>query len=216
MKNLKKINLQLFANIDDVISAGGEQFKDNPDFGTNFKAMAETLKGMGYDVLINKKDAAEFVPTTRLNEVVGQREQYKTQAANLQKQLEEMKVQANPEQQKQIDVLIENNKQLARQLEESSIKFECINVFKDAINPSDMYAFIDKSKITIDKDGKVHGMDTEYARLKAEKPYYFNKAEGGADNSGSGSSGGVDNSNTGGTCGTMDMNSLLRRAAGFR
>src|SRR5690606_40406115 len=64
---------------------------EGSNLGESYKALSEKLTALGYDVLINNKKQAEFVPAGRLNEVAGQRDQFKGQVEELNKQLQQMK-----------------------------------------------------------------------------------------------------------------------------
>ena len=167
----------------------------------------------GYDVLINHREKAEFVPSSRLNEVVAQRETFKTQAEQAIIELNKLKGQQgmSEEAQNQINTLIGQNETLLEQLKETNIQVEIMSSASDAINPKDVLPFIDMSKIKQDKEGNVvGGVKEEVDRIRAEKPYLFNKqqenpnSKGGFD--GSGGNGGTGNVKT-------DMNAAIRRAA---
>lgn len=212
----KRINLKLFATIDEVLESNKDNFADSPDFGTNFGTISEKLKGLGYDVLLNNRQNGEFIPAARLGEVVSQRDGFKQQAEGLQKQLEVMQKNTSiPEDvQKQISLLSDSNKQLLEQLEDSQVNMEIMACAVDAHNPKDVAAFVDHNKVNIDKQGNVHGVKEEIERIKAEKPYMFKVAE---NSNNLGSKGGSDNqggSGSGSGSGTLNMNSMIRRAAG--
>jgi hypothetical protein len=209
----RKINLRLFADLDTILKDKANDFVDSPDFGTSFGTMTEKLKGLGYDVLINNRAAGEFIPSTRFGEVVAQRDSFKTQAEQFKTELDNLKKNTNvsPEVKQQLDALSQNNDKLLKQLEESQITTEIMACAVDAHNPKDVAAFVNREKITIDKNGNVHGIKDEITRIRAEKPYMFKTSEqpaggakGGADTSGAGSGG----------AGKVDMNAAIRRAAG--
>ena len=212
----KKINLRLFADLGSILESHQDAFADNPDVGTQFSNISTKLAGLGYDVLINQREAAEFVPSSRLSEVVAQRDSFKSQTENLAKQLEKMKGTegVTPEVQAQINELAKANEALLQQLESSQINMEIIAFASDAHNSKDVAAFVNMEKVTIDKQGKVHGIKEEIERIKAEKPYMFKDpndkltggSKGGNDTSG-GSAGGANG-------GSFNMNQAIRRAAG--
>lgn len=209
----RKLNLQFFASIDDVTTNHADQFGEGDTTKESFSAVSEKLKGLGYDVLINKRDAAEFVPASRLNEVVSQRETFKLQAENAIKELNKLKEQSgiSPEAQAQIDELIHQNEGLLSQLQETNMKVEIMSYAADAINPKDILPFIDMDKVKTDKTGKIlSGAKEEVDRIRAEKPYLFM-----AQKEQSGSKGGFDGSGSGsGTGGNkIDMNRAIRAAA---
>ena len=206
-------NLQFFASLDDVISGNADAFGEGDTTRDSFNAVSAKLKDLGYDVLINHREKAEFIPSSRLNEVVSQRETFKQQAEQAIVELNKLKEGQgiSPEAQKQIDGLIQQNEQLLATVQELSVQAELMALAADAINAKDILPFIDMSKIKTDKDGKVtSGAKEEVDRVRTEKPYLFNKAQntntkGGFD--GNGGSG----SESGGS--KIDMNAAIRRAA---
>lgn len=210
----KELNLQFFASIDDVMTAHADAFGEGDTTKDSFASISDKLKGLGYDVLINQRDKAEFVPASRLSEVVGQRETFKAQAEQAIIELNKLKSQSgiSEEAQKQINGLITQNENLLNQLQEANVQLEIMSSAVDAINPKDIIPFIDMTKIKKDKDGNVvSGIKEEVDRVRAEKPYLFNQHTD--DNSGS--KGGFDGSGgSGGGAGQKtDMNAAIRRAA---
>ena len=215
MKNRKflVVGTQFFASLDDVINANTDAFGEGDTTRNNFTAISDKLKGLGYDVLINHRESAEYVPSTRLSEVVAQRETFKQQAEQAIVELNKLKGQQgiSEEAQNQINTLISQNEGLLTQLREASVQLEIMSIATDAINPKDILPFIDMTKVKTDKDGHVtSGAKEEIDRLRSEKPYLFTKKEQ------SGSKGGFDGSNGGGSgdgSGKTDMNAAIRRAA---
>lgn len=210
----KELNLQFFASIDDVMTAHADAFGEGDTTKDSFASISDKLKGLGYDVLINQRDKAEFVPASRLSEVVGQRETFKAQAEQAIIELNKLKSQSgiSEEAQKQINGLITQNENLLNQLQEANVQLEIMSSAADAINPKDIIPFIDMTKIKKDKDGNVvSGIKEEVDRVRAEKPYLFNNH---ADDN-AGSKGGFDGSGgSGGGAGQKtDMNAAIRRAA---
>lgn len=213
MRKKQKINLQFFASMDDVITAHSDAFGEGDTTKDSFTSVSDKLKELGYDVLINQRDKAEFVPASRLSEVVAQRETFKTQAEQAIVELNKLKNQSgiSEEAQGQINTLITQNEELLNQLQEANIQLEIMSTASDAINPKDVLPFIDMSKIKKDKDGNVvGGVKEEVDRVRTEKPYLFNKqkpesSKGGFDGSGNG------NGDNGGS--KIDMNAAIRRAA---
>ena len=208
-----KLNLQFFASIDDVIAGNTDAFGEGDTTKDNYTAISEKLKELGYDVLINHREKAEFVPISRLNEVVSQRNTFKQQAEQAIIDLNKLKGQSgiSEEAQAQINGLITQNQGLLTQLQEANVQLEIMSIATDAINPKDILPFVDMTKVKTDKDGNVTGgAKEEIDRLRTEKPYLFNKQQG------SGSKGGFDGSNGGGGSQggqKVDMNAAIRRAA---
>lgn len=210
MKKFKKFNLQFFANVADIMTQHPDAFPEGNDFGTRFGDVQTQLQALGYDVIINNRANAEFIPASRFAEVISQRDGYKTQLDQAVKDLEKLKGMDNiPEEaQSQIDSLIQANQSLIDSLKEANLNLAVVTKFDDAINPSDILQFIDKSKLKVDKDGKVtSGLDEEHERLKGEKPYLFVSAPAGNKQAGH------DPGGKGSEPEKATMNSLIRRAA---
>ena len=202
----QKINLQLFATFDDVVTSNADAFGEGDTTKQSFETVSNKLKELGYDVLINHREKAEFVPTSRLNDVVAQRETFKQQAEQAIVELNKLKDSQgmSPEAQSQINGLIEQNEKLIEQLKETNIQVEIMSSANDAINPKDVLPFVDMSKVKLDKEGNVvGGVKEELDRLRTEKPYLCGRmqtpnSKGGFDSSGSTKT---------------DMNAAIRRAA---
>jgi molybdopterin converting factor small subunit len=207
----RKIYLQLFANLEDIITQNAQAFE-----GSNIKDtygnIAAKLGELGYDVLINNKKQAEFVPASRLSEVVTQRDSFKTQLETANVQLETMKKSAtgNDALQKQLQDQIDANSKLLKDIEGMKVQTEIFVAAKDAINAKDLMAFIDMSNIKVNAKGEVIGVEAEINRLKTEKPYLFNNAQ---QSNNKGKKAGMDNGGGAGA-GDVNMNSIIRRAAG--
>lgn len=207
-----KMKLQFFASFDDVTTAHADAFGEGDTTKENFDAVSSKLKELGYDVLINQRDKAEFVPISRLNEVVGQRETFKTQAEQAIIELNKLKASSglSEEAQNQLNELIGQNEKLLEQLKETNMQVEIMASANDAINPKDVLPFINMEVIKTDKEGHVtSGIQEELERIRTEKPYLFTKKEQ------AGSKGGFDGSNQNNNSGGQktDMNAAIRRAA---
>lgn len=212
MKRMLKLNLQYFAEVGDIMTNHPDSFPEGNDFEARFSAIQSQLQGLGYDIFINNRAQAEFVPISRLNEAIGQRDDFKKAAEDANAALKAMKDGGgiSEEAQKKIDSLVEANDGLIKSLKEANTRLAVITKFTDAIDPNDIMQFIDMSKLKLDNDGRVvKGLDEEYARIKNDKPYLFR-----TDKDGSHSHGGAD-PNGGGQGGNekATMNALIRRGA---
>lgn len=198
--------------MDDVISTHADAFGEGDGTKESFTSISDKLKELGYDVLINQRDKAEFIPSSRLSEVVSQRETFKSQAEQAIVELNKLKGQQgmSPEAQTQLNTLIQQNQTLLTQLQEASLQLEITAGASDAINPKDVLPFIDMTKVKTDKDGHVvAGVKEELDRIRTEKPYLFQQKQT------SGSKGGFDGGASSGDVGgsKADMNAAIRRAA---
>jgi len=205
----KPLALQLFANLDDVIASNSTAFE-----GTNAKesytALSTKLGELGFDVLINDKKKSEFIPSTRLGEVVGQRDQFKGKVEELTAELVKLQKGAgdNDALKSQYQSLIDQNNGLLKELEQTRVNAEIMLAAKDAINAKDLLVFINHDAIKINAKGDILGVEGEVARLKSEKPYLFA-------NPSSGNKGGMDTSGDKGSESKLTgMNAAIRRAAG--
>lgn len=211
----KNFMLQLFANFEDVVSQNEKAF-EGLDFKGQFAGLSTKLSELGYDVLINNKKAAEFVPSSRLSDVVSQRDSFKGQADGLNKQLLAMQASAkgNEALEAQIQTLMDSNANLLKDNEAAKMNAEITSAAKDAINPKDMLMFIDLSNIKINAKGEIIGVEAEIAKLRAERPYLFS-ADGVNANVGKRRKAGTDpNGDKGSGQNFGDMNSSIRRASG--
>ena len=197
----------MFANFDDVLSQHGQAFE-----GTNakdqFTALSTKLGELGYDMLLNNKKDAEFVPASRLNDVVGQRDTFKGQVETLNADLQKMKDDAkgNETLQGQIQTLMDTNNNLLKDLEKTKINAELMVHAKDAIDAKDVLAFVDFNNIKVNAKGEVLGVEGEIARIKQAKPYLFGSSSRKAGIDSAGGAGGDERKGS--------MNAMIRRAAG--
>ncbi|MCX7924138.1 MAG: phage scaffolding protein [Clostridia bacterium] len=207
----KSINLQLFANLDEIITANTQAFEGS-NVKDSFSAIQTKLGELGFDVLINDKKKAEFIPSTRLSEVVSQRDGFKTQVETLNTQLEALKKGAgdNEALKGEYQKLIDQNNNLLKEIETTKINTEIMLAAKDAINAKDLLVFIDMNNIKVNAKGEILGVEAEIERVKKEKPYLFTDPKGGKGGKGGSDTGGDkgDKSHGGG------MNAMIRRAAG--
>lgn len=203
----RKLMIQLFANWEDVVSQNGEAFTG---LGEHYKSITDKLGELGYDVLINNKKQAEFVPAGRLSEVSGQRDQFKGQVEELNGKLTTMMTEAkgNEALQAQIQQLMDSNGNLLKDLEKTKVNSQLMLAASDAINAQDLLAFVNFDNVKLNAKGEVMGAEAEIARLKTEKPYLFQTTDPTRRRSGT-----DPNSDKGGGQGT-GINAMIRRAAG--
>lgn len=204
-----KMNLQMFADLNDIITNNAEAF-EGVDLEQTFNPIATKLSELGYEVLINHKEKAEFVPASRLGEVVGQRDAFKQKVEELNVTLTDLQSKAGDNQQLKDDYqkLIDQNKILLEDLETTRLETEIMITAKDAINPKDLLLFINKDNIQKNAKGEFMGIDAEIARIKTERPYLF---QGEKQNN----KGGMDNSGNDERQKPVGMNAMIRRKAGL-
>lgn len=203
--------LQRFAKFEDIMIQNAKIF-EGTNVNESYTTLTTKLNELGYDVLINNKKDAEFVPSSRLGEVVSQRDGFKNKVEELNGQLETLKKGAGDNEQLkgEYQKLIDNNNTLLKDLEQTKINAEIMINAKEAINAKDLIAFINFGNIKLNAKGEVLGVESEIARIKTEKPYLFNLLEDGK----GGKSKGGSNKDDKGSLGVGGMNNLIRRAAG--
>jgi hypothetical protein len=167
-------------------------------FGDEVWAKVETvIKEKGLNLILDNKEKPEYIPKSRFDEVIGSKNELKTQVTEISSQLEALKKSAkgNEELTNQINELQKKNGDWEGKYKDtlvsSAIKVEAMK-FK-AKDPADVIAFLDKSKLEISEDGTIKGLDEQLKKLQESKPYLFGEAAippaggGGANPPGSGS-----------------------------
>lgn len=148
-------------------------------FGDELGEKIEGLaKEKGLSLLVDNKEKPEYIPKSRFDEVIGSKNELKTQVSELANQLEELKKKAigNDDFIKQIEELQGKNatweKRYKDALLENAIKVKAIS--EKAIDANDLLKFLDTSALIIDESGVVSGLDEQIARLRETKSYLFN------------------------------------------
>lgn len=204
-----KFNLQLFAEIDDIIESNKDALGD-VDIKTNFDTISTKLEELGYDVLINHKEKAEFIPSSRLSEVVSQRDTFKEKVETLNGQLEALKGQAgnSVELNGKIQELMDDNAKLLEDLEQNKITTEIMIAAKDAHDSKAILPFVNMENVKVTKKGEILGIDEEIARIKEDMPFLF------VDSTSPRKKAGADPSGGGNEPQTLNMNAMIRKSAG--
>lgn len=205
---MKRLNLQMFADLNDIMTENATAF-EGVDLEQTFNPIATKLSELGYEVLINNKQKAEFVPTTRLGEVVSQRDTFKQKVEELNGTLVTMQTAAGENKNLKDDYqkLIDQNNLLLADLEQTRVDTEIMLSAKDAIAPKDLLMFINRENITVNAKGEILGVDAEIARIKAEKAYLFQSET-------KSSKAGMDNDKKEDIAKLSGMNAMIRQAAG--
>jgi len=193
------------ADIKEILENNPEAF-EGTEIEEKYQTLTEKLDQVGYNVLINNKEKNEFVPSSRLSEVVKQRDSFKSKVEELNSQLQQMQDGSKDEElKKQLSELMENNNKLLQDLETTRVDTAIMLEAKDAIDANDILKFINRENIKIDgRSGEVKGAADAVEELRKSKPYLFNKEKAKA---GTESKNSVEQDKS-------TMNSLIRRAAG--
>lgn len=119
-----------------------------------------------------KKD---MIPRARLNEKNEEIKRLKEEIENRDKQIGvlEKSVKGNEELEKQIQELKAKNEDWSRKYKETQINTAIKLAAKDAKDPEDVLIFLDKSKLELNEDGSVKGLDEALEGLRESKPYLF-------------------------------------------
>jgi hypothetical protein len=207
----KKFNLQLFADFEAILKDNADKFtEDGESIKESYSKISAKLGELGFDVLLNNKKQAEFIPSSRLGEVVGQRDMFKGKVEEMTKTLATLQAGAGDNQKLKNDLqtLMNSNTDLLKELETTKINTEIMIAAKDAVSPKDLLLFINTDNIKVSAKGEILGVEGEIERLKKEKPYLFkteqtNRRGGSEPGAGSGGE-------------KMSMNSLIRASMGFK
>lgn len=136
------------------------------------------LKEKNMTLLIDNPKEPAFIPKSRFDEVIQKKNELKTQTGELTGQLEDLKKAAkgNEKLLSQIEELQNKNSEWEKKhnssIIESAIKYRGLS--EKAKDPADLLKFLDSSKLQIDKDGNVTGIDEQFKSIKELKPYLFN------------------------------------------
>jgi hypothetical protein len=142
-----------------------------------FGKIDSIVKEKGLNIIVDNKENPNFIPKSRFDEVIGQKNQVKSQADELIKQLDELKksVKGNEEFTKTIEELQKKNLdwegKYKNTLLESAIKIKATT--EKAKDAGDLIKFLDVSKLEIDDSGNVKGLEEQLKTLKESKSYLF-------------------------------------------
>ena len=155
-------------------------------FGEELAAQIEgVVKEKGVNLIIDDKEKPNFIPKDRFNEVIGSKNELKTQVSELTNQLDTLKKSAkgNDDLVAKIEELQNNSvdaqNRYNKSLIDNAIKMEAIG--NKAIDPKDLAKFLDYTTLKLDDDGNVEGLGDQFLALKESKPYLF-EAEKTANN----------------------------------
>lgn len=156
----------------------GEQHMDYKEvFGEIGTQIEAVVKEKGLHLIVDNKEKPEYIPKSRLDEIIGSKNELRTQVGELTNQLELLKKSAkgNDELVKTIDELqkknVESELKYKKNILESTIKNKAI--LEKAKDANDLLKFLDVSKFEIDDSGNVQGLDEQITALKESKSYLF-------------------------------------------
>lgn len=149
--------------------------------GIDVKELLEKFKSgeVNIDEVLAKIEEGkkDMIPRARLNEKNEEIKRLKEEIENRDKQIGvlEKSVKGNEELEKQIQELKAKNEDWARKYKETQINTAIKLAAKDAKDPEDVLVFLDKSKLELNEDGSVKGLDEALEGLRASKPYLFDE-----------------------------------------
>lgn len=160
----------------ELIKSKADELKDVGDLGI-VETVAAKIKELGYEVIAHNPKEPEYVPKSRLDEVIAQRNEQKGQLAEMNAQMESFKKAAggNDDLTKKINELQEkltqSNEAIKQISVDAGIKVEALKA--KARDAQDIIQFIDRGKIEVGEDGTIRGLAEQIGDLQSKKPYLF-------------------------------------------
>ena len=144
------------------------------ELGTQVQSILEEKK---VNFIVDDKENPSYIPKARFDELIGSKNQYKTQASELTGELETLKKSAkgNAELEAQIEALqkigLESQIKNDKMTIDNAIKFEAIR--QKAHNPESIKKYVDYSTLEVLEDGSVKGITEQFAGFKESDAYLF-------------------------------------------
>lgn len=128
-------------------------------------------------VIENEKK--DMVPRSRLNDKNDEIKDLKAEIDNRDKQIDNLQkaVKGNEDLEKQLNDLKDANSKWESKYQESQINTAIKLAAKDAKDPADVLAFINKGGLALKEDGTVEGLDEALKTLRETKSYLFDVKE---------------------------------------
>lgn len=141
----------------------------------------EVTKEKGLNLIVDNKEKPEWMPKSRFDEVIGVKNELKTQVGELSNQLEGLKKSAkgNEELTKKIEELQKQNGDWEGRYKDTLIKsqIKILGLKEKAKDSNDLDKFLDTSKLELQEDGTVKGLEEQLKSLKENKAYLFDLEE---------------------------------------
>jgi len=156
----------------EVVEKNADKFKD-----LGIDKVIAACKELGMNVIANPEKEPEYLPKSRFDEVNSVKNELKKQVAELTVELGKLKEAAGGDEklkakitelEKEIALSGEKAKQA---LAKAAAKVAAVQV--KAIDPDDLLKFIDFSKVTVNVDDTVTGLDEQVKELAKTKTYLF-------------------------------------------
>lgn len=154
----------------EVLKTNPEAFAQIPNAAEAVGSVVAKMQDLGYAALANNTKSPAYVAKDQFDQVSGQ-------AAELNKQLDELKkaVKGNDELTKTIEDLQKKNTDWEAKFKDgmlvNAVKLAAIKA--NARDAGDVLSLIDKGKLTLKDDNSVDGLDDQLKALKDTKAYLF-------------------------------------------
>jgi len=147
-------------------------------FGEELGTQLETVVNeKNINLIVDDKEKPSFIPKSRFDEVIGSKNELKTQVGALSNELESLKKSAkgNDELTQAIQELQNKNNdwedRYNKSLIDNAVKMEALH--NKALDPADLSKFLNYSELTLDEAGNVKGLSEQITQLKENKAYLF-------------------------------------------
>lgn len=144
------------------------------ELGTQIEGIVAEKK---INLIVDDKEKPNYIPKTRFDEVIGSKNELKSQVGALSDELETLKKSAkgNEELTNAIQELQNKNTEWEtkynKTLIENAVKMQALH--HKALDPSDLAKFLDYNELSLDEDGNVKGLKEQIDGLKESKAYLF-------------------------------------------
>jgi len=141
----------------------------------------EVIKEKNINLIADDKTSPAWIPKARMDEVITQKNELKTQLGESTKQLETLKSSAKGDEKltKQIEELQQSNQQWQEKHKETvlkqAVKFKALESKSKDI--SILEKLIDYNGLELQDDGSIKGLDEQITALKENHTYLFDAGE---------------------------------------
>jgi len=147
-------------------------------FGEELAAKIEGIVAeKNINLIVDNKDEPSYIPKQRFDEVIGTKNQLKSQVGELSNELESLKKSAkgNDELTKAIEELQNKNSEwenkYKKNLIENAVKMQALQ--HKALDPDDLSKFLNYDSLELEESGNVKGLVEQISALKESKSYLF-------------------------------------------
>lgn len=147
-------------------------------FGDELGAQVETVVNeKKINLIVDNKENPTFIPKSRFDEVIGSKNQLKSQVGELSSELEALKKSAKGNEELTLAIQELQNKnsdwesKYNKSLIDNAVKMEALH--NKALDPSDLSKFLNYEGLELDETGNVKGLSEQIAELKETKSYLF-------------------------------------------